>query len=303
MDVVIAFYQFIFQKSVGLKILGESILQPNSYGIAKIVSHGTVIIRGYGLFPHPNILAGALTIALILTLINQKGLFQNKKVNITLQILLLSGIIISVSRGTILALMTSTLLLSFGFIRNRYKSPQSFLLVTLILISTAVIFLTPLASTRSRLSDSSIAERVDQSKSAWTGFMRNPLIGSGQGTSLLHVEQWGNEHLNPWDKQPIHTFFLLNMSEIGIVLTFLLIYALFIRDWEFVAYIRGLYKEKQGITLFLVLPAYIIVSMLFDHYYATSPIMVALLWIGMRASQAYLASPYDTHDQKVLYKP
>jgi hypothetical protein len=133
--------------------------------------------------------------------------------------------------------------------------------------------------------------------------MRNPLIGSGQGTSLLHVEQWGNEHLNPWDKQPIHTFFLLNMSEIGIVLTFLLIYALFIRDWEFVAYIRGLYKEKQGITLFLVLPAYIIVSMLFDHYYATSPIMVALLWIGMRASQAYLASPYDTHDQKVLYKP
>jgi hypothetical protein len=113
------------------------------------------------------------------------------------------------------------------------------------------------------------------------------------------VEQWGNKHLDPWDKQPIHNYFLLNMSEIGIILTFVLIYALFLKDWKFIAYIRGIYKKKQGITLFLVLPAYIIISMLFDHYYGTSPIMIALLWISMRASQAYLTSPYGTPDQKV----
>lgn len=298
-DSVIAIFQFIFQKSVGLGFLGEVSLHTYSYGIAKIVSHGTVIIRGYGLFPHPNILAATLSIALLLILLNTPGVFQNKKVNITIQIILLAGVIVSVSRGTFLALSASSILLTIGFIRNRYKINQPYLLSVLILISAVVLFLTPLTLSRNKLTDASVVERVNQSKSAWAGFVRNPLIGTGQGTSLLHVEQWGNKHLDPWDKQPIHNYFLLNMSEIGIILTFVLIYALFVRDREFIAYIRGLYKKKQGITLFLVLTAYIIISMLFDHYYATSPIMIALLWISMRASQAYLTSPYGTPDQIV----
>jgi len=58
--------QFIHNGSLGLRILGESILGSNIDGVAKILINGEKHIRVYGTFPHPNILAGFLLIPLFI---------------------------------------------------------------------------------------------------------------------------------------------------------------------------------------------------------------------------------------------
>jgi O-antigen ligase len=65
---LIAIYQFIFQKSLGLKFLGESILSTNILGVAKIDSSFGKIIRAYGTEPHPNVLGCFLLLGIIVSI-------------------------------------------------------------------------------------------------------------------------------------------------------------------------------------------------------------------------------------------
>ena len=57
---LIAISQFIIQGSLGLGLLGESLLAPDILGVAKIDFSLGKIIRAYGTEPHPNILGGFL---------------------------------------------------------------------------------------------------------------------------------------------------------------------------------------------------------------------------------------------------
>lgn len=62
----VALWQFLAQSSVGLSFLGESYLGAHLPGIAKVILLDQVIIRPYGLFPHPNILASYLGLSILL---------------------------------------------------------------------------------------------------------------------------------------------------------------------------------------------------------------------------------------------
>lgn len=64
---IIAILQFFYQKSLGLTFLGETSFSLYDLGIAKIYIYGDIFIRSYGLFPHPNILAGFLVISLLIS--------------------------------------------------------------------------------------------------------------------------------------------------------------------------------------------------------------------------------------------
>lgn len=81
---LIAIFQFIFQKSIGLFFLGESRISPSILGVAKIEHAGEKLIRGYGSFAHPNILGAflllALTCGIFLLVFNEKkSLFEKTK--------------------------------------------------------------------------------------------------------------------------------------------------------------------------------------------------------------------------------
>jgi len=77
---IIAILQFAIQSSLGLIFLKESVFFPSQSGIAKIVLENDVLIRSYGLFPHPNILGFFLGLSILLTitypLITGKKLFH-----------------------------------------------------------------------------------------------------------------------------------------------------------------------------------------------------------------------------------
>src|SRR3989338_3079498 len=62
---IIAILQFFKQSSLGLRLLGESILAPNMTGVASFYNlYGDKIMRAYGTTPHPNILAAYLFLAI-----------------------------------------------------------------------------------------------------------------------------------------------------------------------------------------------------------------------------------------------
>jgi len=63
---LIAITQIILQKNIGLPLVVEPALSRELAGVAKISLGDNVLIRAYGTFPHPNILAFAGIMALIL---------------------------------------------------------------------------------------------------------------------------------------------------------------------------------------------------------------------------------------------
>jgi O-antigen ligase len=60
--------QFLIQDDFGLQRLGESPLDPAAAGVARIVVGDITIMRAYGTFPHPNVLAAYLVGALFAVL-------------------------------------------------------------------------------------------------------------------------------------------------------------------------------------------------------------------------------------------
>ena len=80
----IAIWQYFIQRSIGLRLLGEEFIRSFIPGIAKFeilggqrwifdrifdVSHGTsILVRPYGTFPHPNVLAAFMVFSLIISM-------------------------------------------------------------------------------------------------------------------------------------------------------------------------------------------------------------------------------------------
>lgn len=63
---MVAVLQLLLQQSIGLKILGESVLSTDMNGVAEIQIMEVVLLRGYGLFAHPNILSFVGVLGMIL---------------------------------------------------------------------------------------------------------------------------------------------------------------------------------------------------------------------------------------------
>ena len=59
--------QFFSQSSIGFTFLRESIISAQQAGIAKVILLDYPLVRPYGLFPHPNVLAGFLGFSLVVT--------------------------------------------------------------------------------------------------------------------------------------------------------------------------------------------------------------------------------------------
>ena len=57
-------FQFVFHTSIGFGLLGEPVLGPLDGDIARTFVSGGRLLRAYGTFPHPNILAAFLVLSL-----------------------------------------------------------------------------------------------------------------------------------------------------------------------------------------------------------------------------------------------
>lgn len=283
---ILALLQFWLQTSLGLKYLGETLISSSLLGIAKIVSDGTTYIRGYGTFPHPNLLSAFLVTALLFSSYLAATEIQKIKRFWAMLIIIINlfGLVITFSRaGYLGGLLGLTLL--FGYLLH-YKAYSVWQTLTTTLMTglCAILFFWPLLTTRATITDQSTLDRMKYNQAGLRMIKTHPIFGIGIGESALHMEQFMNETLKPWEKQPVHSYFILAGAEIGLP-------GLAILLWFFSLHILNLFKNlrltnKPEFGLWLSVLLSFIVLMQFDHYFFTLEQTQLLLWITLAASMA-----------------
>ena len=299
MQSIIAGIQFTNQKSIGLYILGESHLSPDILGVAKIVSHGTKLIRGYGTFPHPNLLAAFLVVSfgfniylLAKSYQSPHGGFSPRGIWLHLALFLnIFGIFLSFSRAGMIALGISALIWGASFMWNKQKGLFIRILpAILISIALSVAILGTFLATRGTISDSATKERVLYNKIGVKIVEDKPVFGTGPGQSVLHMKQYSPVALEPWEIQPVHNYYLILAAEWGIggiILLLLIILPVF-----------TLFKLNLGFWNFTLMAsgASILILFAFDHYFYTIWPTQLLLWtiVGLSLGGASHETIYDT---------
>jgi len=87
---VVGIAQSIEQKSIGLQLLGEYVLNPAWHGVSVVFTESERLLRAYGLSDHPNILGGCLVFGILFLYVY--WIYEKNR----LQILVLAAIFLSV---------------------------------------------------------------------------------------------------------------------------------------------------------------------------------------------------------------
>lgn len=296
---LIAFFQFTLQQSVGLYKLGESHLTIGGYGVAKIAQEGITMIRGYGTFPHANVLGGFLVITTLfnLYLLNkslhgtnpQTAVYRWQQFGLNLLLFFnIFGVFISFSRGALIALGSSILLcLGIYLLNKQYSALQRTIVSCGTIIIVCILILAPVLSTRLTTTDQASLERITYNSIGLAMIQSNPISGFGVGQSMLHMKQFAESShemlLKPWEIQPIHNFWLISAADLGLGSIFLVFLVLF----PLLLIIKGVIKKPDPWVMTLVtISVAILLLFLIDHYFYTIWPMGILLWLILGLSMA-----------------
>jgi type IV secretory pathway TrbD component len=257
---LIAILQFFKQASLGgiFWWLGERTFNVATPGIAKAVVDGQLIMRPYGTFPHPNVLAGFILVSLIFVIakFSSRSLF-NKSSRWMVVSLGIIAMALSFSRSAWLVGVSIGLwLLTTHFLKKLRK--HILLLVSCYLL--VVIMLATLLSIKLPFStDEAFFQRVQLIKSASLMIQTNPLIGVGLNNFIVRLpENWSLTGFTYW-LQPVHNIYLLVAAETGIV-------GLVIFGWFLVLTYKKLLITNYQLLITL---SAILALGLFDHYWLT----------------------------------
>ncbi|MDB4939763.1 MAG: O-antigen polymerase [Candidatus Doudnabacteria bacterium] len=280
----LAILQFVMQRSVGLKLVGEDFLNNSIIGVAKIDIGPLKLIRGYGTFPHPNVLSAFLLVvcatcayAFITTKSYQSQVFYGFCLfGSTL------GNFATFSRsGLVVSYVTliSIIYLIYrevpGKIEQIKKIGMVLLFATIIGVTSFLPFLKArainTASTEfSRTYYNQIAIRIIKEHPFGVGFgnMINEMRKTIKPTSEIQV-------------QPPHNYFLTVACEAGIEgVAFIIIifgYLIYLLSRGFKKIVPD--ETKIFSTIFLITFLGIIMLMFFDHYFYTIQQTQLLLWL------------------------
>ena len=233
---LIGFGQFINQKNLGLKFLGESPISASDGASSKIVVEGAKVLRAYGTFPHPNILAAFLVLGLLalyyfwLKRPSEWKIFSSVK-NLLSDLLIgaaiftaVFGLMITFSRAAWgMAVFATTFIIIFSLIKKDRFIQAVRLLVLMSAIGLILFFsFQALILPRTKISadEPAVTERASYNKLA-IGLIKSHPFGVGIGNQVLFsaregvYRNFGFE--NVWQWQPIHNIYLLIASETGVI--------------------------------------------------------------------------------------
>jgi len=277
----IAFGQYLFQSSLGLRFLGEPILNSDLPGVAKINFAGMKLVRAYGTLLHPNVLAGILV----------AGIFwlyylfrRNLRMLGIIGAALLMALLLTFSRSAFLALGLGLLVLFSlheGKVRLKYlllfASVAGFLIV--LFNVEGVLF------QRIFLGDDpqSSIERLEYISVGKKMFLDNP-FGVGMGHFTLLMQDYGTVKLSPWLMQPVHNVYLLIANEAGFpgILAMLFLFGL-----VFFSLLKASRTGNEDDRLFMAVSITILLVFaliaLFDHYLVTlySGQVLLIIYLGL----------------------
>ncbi|TSC89759.1 MAG: Uncharacterized protein G01um10143_249 [Parcubacteria group bacterium Gr01-1014_3] len=293
---VIALGQFIFQKSLGLIWLGEPVVGPTIGGASKIVVEGFRILRAYGTFPHPNILAAFLLLGLISLcyfwlkrpiVAGKDGILSDLKFGLPIFAVSL-GLVMAFSRAAWLVggFILAVFLLKAIFSRENFRQGIR-LAIFLVAISILLIFsfgqyIFPRAAVS--VSEPSVTQRISYNQLAFELIKSRPL-GVGVGNQVLYAvknevyQRFGMNEV--WQWQPIHNIYLLIASEVGVLgLLAILIFLgrLLIFNFKFSIFKKAPMTNDQLLITTTMLSALLLLG-LFDHFLWTLQPGRIMLWL------------------------
>lgn len=294
-QVIIADAQFHFQESIGLKYFGESPLSPTVDGVAKINESGFKLIRPYGTFPHPNIFAAFLILALFMTYFalfsNGAKMGQNKTVTIINKakyilpyfalFALIFGLILTFSRSAICSFVVMSALFFVTIALKKELAIEKWNILKVAIISVFIFVILGAVfnkeiffRSQSILNDSSLSQRIFYNDIAKNEIISSPIFGVGIGNFITEFYSQNSDLMN-WQYQPAHNLFVLVSAEIGLIAVLLLIVFIIKSVVDF------LNKSEKNIfqwsILFAVLAFLILANT--DHYFWTIQQGQILFWM------------------------
>ncbi len=226
---VIALIQFRNQASVGLKILGESLLGPATQGVARASTEFGNFLRVYGTMPHANILAAFLTfgfIAIVYVFLKsgaaKSGIIARLSLAAALFIIF-SALLLTFSRSGIAVFIFAVgAAIVYGLFAKFLRTRTLFLAGILVLFAVFSAFgFGKLVTARDSvsLSEPSVTYRVDYGLIALDLIRSHPFFGVGPGNQILaglNAGWYQGEGMRAsWQWQPVHNLYLLVAAETG----------------------------------------------------------------------------------------
>lgn len=283
----IAIGQFIAQRSLGLKILGELVLDPGQNGASIVWSESLRMLRSYGLADHPNILGGCLAFSLLILVV--AFLHGDERARLASALVSLPGLLalfLTFSRSAWLAFFGGSMLLLLLEALNRRLGKVAALgglalAAGLLVLPFAWVNLS-LLGVRLGASNSfssvpaeqqSLGEREMLSRLASSIFSEHALTGVGLGASPLALREKVPDLSTNY--QPPHFTLLAAAVETGMIgATFY--FLLGVLPWlGFLIRRRNLAAHPAGLAAPVLLLAVTLIGF-FDYY--TWSFMPGRLW-------------------------
>ncbi len=288
--------QYMHQSSINglLYFLGERKFTSLTPGIANASINGELILRPYGTFPHPNVLAGFLLFSLIIIFawLEDKKDIKKKLLKITALLLGSLALFLTLSRIAIILwvfliiIVLSRHLFSChsrkrGRLHEMDSTPvvnpvgNKYFSLFIIIIFVGLLFFTPVLPRLegTNFTEEAFSQRADLFKSTLIIIKDHPLFGVGLYNfipSLSHIQKPLSPTLY---LQPVHNIFLLITAEIGIIGVSFFLWFLFKTYKRLLSHLSlrtpDLIRAKQSPAVLLILLSVILILGLFDHYWLT----------------------------------
>jgi len=215
----LALAQFHVNGEVGLNWLGEYVPDPNSAGAATFEINGFKHIRGYGTFPHPNVLAGSLVFGLLMGLYSVSRETKLKWLVSISTIFITLGLVVTLSRTAWLAALVGTCVLVAINLRQSSKNwLRYWIFIAIVSCGTMAIMYPNILVNRSLDSGSAsqaYTHRAFYNEAGFKVFQAHPWFGTGPGNYIPTMEQVF--HVEQWQYQPPHNVGIYLLAEFGIL--------------------------------------------------------------------------------------
>jgi O-antigen ligase len=290
---VLAIAQADANGAVGLRTLGEFPYHAWTNGVSIVRSGTQTIVRPFGLMPHPNILAGFLTVGVLAS----AGLWAApgriaRVIGLVCAPLLLYALLLTFSRAAWLGLAVGGLILfALGWRRLRVRSARATALAgTLACVIAGAVFVAGYAdfigartaTTQESVELRSISDRIVFTDFALRAIGEKPLTGVGAGSFPWRSSAYLQETFFDLQGDNVHNIYLLVWAELGTpgLVLFLVAIAAGLRS-AWVAVRRD--RSSAGIALLASFVALAVVG-LFDHYPYSLLHPSALWWTCLAAA-------------------
>ena len=269
----LAIWQFVNQSSIGgiFWFFGERTFSGQTVGIANANINGQLILRPYGTFPHPNVLAGYLVIVMTLIISNIKYQISNIK-KWLLIFSLIAGTIALLLTLSRVAIVVWLLVMGSWFIATFRKKFIIYHLSFIIFLIVGSILLSPLPSRFASITTvdkESFVLRQQLNNSAIEMFKQSPILGVGLNNFLVNLPRYQKPQAGPLFLQPVHNIYLLILAETGIVGFVFLLWFISKTYKRITIHKRSFpFSNEKRNSLFIILSSVLFLG-LFDHYFLT----------------------------------